>query len=321
MTARAFDVCVLGSFMKDLVARAPRRPRTGETVRGDGFDEFLGGKGVNQAVAAARSGARTAMIGRLGVDRYGDEFADLMAAERIDADQVGRDPVLGTGVGLPVVEANGANSIIIVPRANDAVDAAAVERAGAVIRASRVLLVQLELPVETAVAALRIAHAAGVVTVLNPAPFAPLPPELAGLVDVVVPNEVEAEQLTGQPCDDDKVVDLAHRLGLQIANRGAVLTLGGRGAVAVDLDRSPALTQWLPAYDVDVRDTVGAGDAFCGALAARLAAGDNLVDAARFANAAGALATTRPGAVPAMPRSAEIADLMVAAPAAVAPLT
>ncbi|MDI1463135.1 ribokinase [Catellatospora sp. KI3] len=311
---RAYDVCVLGSFMKDLIAQAPRRPETGETLRGHGFYEALGGKGLNQAVAAARAGARVAMVGRLGADRYGEEFLLMLAQEGIDASQVHRDADLGTGVGLPVVEPTGANSIIIVPRANEAVTAADVEAAAGVIRSSRILLVQLELPVEAVVAALRLARAAGVFTVLNPAPYADLPGEIADLVDVIVPNEVEAEQLTGLSCRGDAALGVALKLRRDFAGTGAVVTLGGRGVVVVDRDTDEPEPGWrmnaLNAYDVDVVDTVGAGDAFCGALTARLAAGDSLLAATEFASAAGALAVTRHGSAPAMPALDEITALL-----------
>jgi ribokinase len=313
-----FDVCVLGSFMKDLVAEAPRRPKAGATLRGNGFAEHLGGKGFNQAVAAARSGARTAMIGRVGADRYGEEFLELLAAEGIDTTHVRRDPVLGTGVGLPVVEPDGANSIIIVPRANDAVTPDDVAAAADVIRSSRILLVQLELPVTTAITALDLAHRAGMMTVLNPAPYVPLPPELLERVGFVVPNEVEAEALTGMPCTDDRVLEVAQRIRRELAESGAVLTLGARGAVVVDQvpgrhgpqREDEWRTSWLPAYPVNPVDTVGAGDAFCGALAARLAAGDPLRDAAVYASAAAGLATTTQGAAVAMPYHAEIIALL-----------
>lgn len=302
-----FDVCVLGSFMKDLVVAAPRRPRIGETLRGNSFREYLGGKGINQAVAAARCGARTAMLGRVGTDRYGDEFLEMLVAEGIDATHVQRDTVRGTGVGLPVVEPSGANSIIIVPRANDAVAPEDIQAAAPVIRSSKVLLVQLELPVPSAVSALEIAREAGVLTVLNPAPFTLLPPEIAELIDIVVPNEVEAEQLTRIEATDDQVLEVARQLRYGLARRGAVVTLGERGAVVVD---EAGTVKWLPANDVQPVDTVGAGDAFCGALAARLAEGDSLLDAAQFAGAAGGLATTRSGGAPAMPYRPEIEALL-----------
>ncbi|NUT33889.1 MAG: ribokinase [Hamadaea sp.] len=313
--------------MKDLVAQAPRRPRTGETIRGGAFDEYLGGKGFNQAVAAARAGARTAMIGRVGDDRHGAEFLGMLADEGVDAAFVQRDTVSGTGVGLPVVEPDGSNSIIIVPRANDAVTDDDVLAAAMTIQRSRVLLVQLEVPQPAVLAALHLARSAGVLTILNPAPSAPLPEDIGLLVDVVVPNEVEAESLTGLPCHGDAVLGTAPKLRRRLARRGAVITLGGRGVVVVDrgdadrgvpADAVDEFSGWrtnvLNPLAVDTVDTVGAGDAFCGALAARLAAGDDLLRAAEYANAAGALATTRRGTAPAMPHRAEIEALLNRAP-------
>ncbi|RBQ21849.1 ribokinase [Spongiactinospora rosea] len=305
---RRFDVCVLGSFMKDLVASAPYRPRTGETLRGTGFAEFLGGKGVNQAVAAARAGATAAMIGRLGDDRYGQEFIDLLRDEGIDASCVVRDGELGTGVGLPVVEPGGANSIIIVPRANDAMRPSDIARAAPVIAASKVLAVQLELPVEVSFAALRTARENGVLTLLNPAPYTAIPTDIHPYVDILIPNQVEAEQLLGYPPDGEDarsaVGDLCDRFGC----RGVVLTLGERGAIVARRDPGTGMLDItpVPASAVTAVDTVGAGDAFCGALAARLARGEDLVAAARFANAAAGIATTRPGAVAGMPYLPEI---------------
>ncbi|NUR98844.1 MAG: ribokinase, partial [Kribbellaceae bacterium] len=208
------DVCVLGSFMKDLVASAERRPLPGETLHGTGFAEFLGGKGVNQAIAAARMGARTAIVGTIGEDRYGEEFLELLASNGVDTSWVVRHPSLGTGVGLPLVLPDGGNSIIIVSRANAAITTADVEAAADVLTSSKVLSVQLELPVEASHAALRLASTAGVTTILTPAPVGPVDAALAGLagyVDVLVPNEVEAAALTGLNCDDESQVPMIAR--------------------------------------------------------------------------------------------------------------
>ncbi|WP_163504855.1 ribokinase [Fodinicola acaciae] len=305
-----FDVCVVGSFMKDLVARVPRLPRRGETLHGEDFAEFLGGKGVNQAVAAARSGARTAIVGRLGADRYGEEFLALLAAEGIDAERVSVREGAGTGVGLPVVEPDGSNAIVIVPRANATLTAADIGAAADRIAGASIVTVQLELPMETAVEALRIASAAGTTTILNPAPMHPsLPPDLLAYADIVVPNAVEAEQLTGRHCDGDEALAVAVETAERFCRRGCVLTLGERGSIVVE-GGDPV---WLPAHQVATVDTVGAGDAFCGALAARLAAGDSLVEAARYANAAGGLSTTIAGAVDGIPSTEAISALLAKA--------
>ncbi|MEV6281761.1 ribokinase [Kribbella sp. NPDC051770] len=304
-----YDVCVLGSFMKDLVASAERRPLPGETLHGTGFAEFLGGKGVNQAIAAARMGARTAIVGTIGDDRYGEEFLELLKTDDVDTDWVIRHPSLGTGVGLPLVLPDGSNSIIIVSRANAAITPDDIEAAAGVLTGSRVLSVQLELPVEASRAALRLASAAGVTTILTPAPVGPVDPSLAAYVDILVPNEVEAAALTGLDCDDESQVPvIARKLADEWELRGCVVTLGSRGAYV--LDRTAGIEQRVPAYRVDTVDTVGAGDAFCGSLAASLAEGAALVEAVQLANACGALSTTVNGAAASAPSRASAQALL-----------
>ncbi|MFD7155928.1 ribokinase [Kribbella sp. GL6] len=303
------DVCVLGSFMKDLVASAERRPLPGETLHGTGFAEHLGGKGVNQAIAAARMGARTAIVGTIGEDRYGEEFLELLRSNGVDTSWVVRHPSLGTGVGLPLVLPDGGNSIIIVSRANAAITAVEVEAARDILTGSKVLSVQLELPVEASHAALRLASAAGVTTILTPAPVGPIDPALATYVDILVPNEVEAAALTGLDCDDESQVPMiARKLAEDWDLRGCVVTLGARGAYV--LDRAGSFEERIAPYTVDTIDTVGAGDAFCGSLAASLAAGAPLVDAVRLANAAGALSTTVNGAAASAPTHAAALTLL-----------
>jgi len=301
-----YDVCVLGSFMKDLVASAERRPLPGETLHGTGFAEFLGGKGVNQAIAAARMGARTAIVGTIGDDRYGEEFLELLKRDGVDTDWVVRHPELGTGVGLPLVLPDGSNSIIIVSRANAAITVADIDAAAAVLTSSAVLSVQLELPVEASRAALQLASAAGVTTILTPAPVGPVDPSLAAFVDILVPNEMEAAALTGLDCDDSQVPEIARRLADAWDLRGCVITLGARGAFVL----ADGVEMLVPAHPVATVDTVGAGDAFCGSLAASLAAGAGLVDAVRLANAAGALSTTINGAAASAPSRAAAVALL-----------
>ncbi|MGW6280631.1 ribokinase [Kribbella sp. NPDC055071] len=304
-----YDVCVLGSFMKDLVASAERRPLPGETLHGTGFAEFLGGKGVNQAIAAARMGARTAIVGTIGADRYGEEFLELLASDGVDTSWVVRHPSLGTGVGLPLVLPDGGNSIIIVSRANAAITPADVEAAAEVLTASKVLSVQLELPVEASHTALRLASDAGVTTILTPAPVRGVDSTVASYVDILVPNEIEAAALTGLDCDDSTQVPvIARRLADSWDLRGCVVTLGARGAFVVD--RATEVEVWVDAHAVATVDTVGAGDAFCGSLAASLASGAGLVDAVRLANAAGALSTTVNGAADSAPARAAALALL-----------
>ncbi|WP_024286428.1 ribokinase [Cellulomonas sp. KRMCY2] len=293
-------VCVVGSFMMDLVASAPRRPLPGETLVGTDFGTYLGGKGFNQAVAAVRAGATTYLVGRLGSDEFGTSFREAMRIENVQFDGVVVDAEVGTGVGLPVVEPDGQNSIIIVPRANLRVDVQQIESARQTLTDAAVLLLQLELPVGTALAAARTAHGAGTVVVLNPAPSAPLPGALLDHVDVVVPNEVELLDLAGLPgADVGRAAMALHRQW----GTDVVVTLGSRGVLVLTGGDEP---RHVPAHHVTALDTVGAGDTFCGYLGAGLADGRPLLDAVVTANAAAAIAVTRRGGAEAAPRRHEV---------------
>ena len=298
-------VCVVGSFMMDLVVRTSRRPAVGETVIGQSLDFFLGGKGFNQAVASARYGAPTAMVGRIGTDAFGDQFVDALAREGIDATHVTRDPSVGTGAGLPVVDDSGANSIIVVPQANTRCSPALIDDAGSVIAGAAVVLAQLELPYESVMRALQLARAAGAKTILNPAPMGDASLEqFRGLVDLITPNEAEAAAIA--PGAGEDPVAIAQAVARVLDAPAVLLTLGEKGALLWD---GGAVTRF-DAHDVAVVDTVGAGDATCGALAAAWALGASLADAARVGNAAGALAVTKSGAEPSMPTRAHVDRLL-----------
>lgn len=283
-----FDVCVVGSANLDLVADVDRLPGPGETVPGYSYAEYPGGKGLNQAVAAARSGASTSFVGCVGRDAAAAVVLDVMAGDGIDTGRVTRvdEP---TGRALIGVAASGENSIIVVAGANGLVDAGDMPPA-------RVVLTQLEVPLAAVQEALEAGRAMGAITVLNPAPARPLPESLLALCDIVVPNEHEAELMGGA----------AHLLAL--GARAVVVTLGKRGADMHTADGVEHIDPFL----VTPVDTTAAGDSFCGALCARLAAGDPLAAALRFAAAAGALCTTRRGAVPSIPHHAEIDRLLSA---------
>src|SRR5512141_424272 len=190
-------IVVVGSFNMDLVVRTPRRPVRGETVMGSEFGMFPGGKGFNQAIAAARLGARVTMAGRVGSDHFGDLFLNALRAEGVCSQAVMRDPVVGTGVGLPVIGEDGDNAIVVVPRANMAMTATDVDAVTAEIASADALLLQLEVPQAVSRRAAEIACNAGTLVVLNPAPAAPLADEFVALADVLVPNEFEAQALTG----------------------------------------------------------------------------------------------------------------------------
>jgi ribokinase len=278
-----FDVCVVGSANLDLVATAARAPAPGETVLGHSYAEHPGGKGLNQAVAAARSGANTAFLGALGSDAAGALLRQVLEVDGIDHTGVHVVDDLPTGRALITVGDDGENSIVVVPGANATVVVDSMP-------AAHVVLAQLEIPLDAVIAAFRLGRATGSTTVLNPAPAAELPIELLALTDVVVPNEHEVELLGGPE---------------HLLERGpgtVVVTLGRDGAMWYSATGSTA----IPPLPVDPVDTTAAGDAFCGALCARLAAGDQIDVALTWAAAAGALATTAAGAVPSLPRAAAI---------------
>jgi ribokinase len=300
-------VSVVGSFNVDLVFGAPRLPERGETLAGSAFGMFIGGKGANQAVAAARAGARVDMIGRLGDDAFGRDVLGALEEEGVGLRNVVRDPHEGTGVAGIVVEPHGGNAIIVVPRANMRLTEQDVRKARGAIAASDVLLLQLEVPLEASLAAAKIARQAGVRVLLNPAPAQTLPDALYALVDVLTPNESETLFLTGTPATTrEGAFDAARALAAR-GVKDVLLTLGERGALVLERGQEPVLVS-SPA--VEAVDTTAAGDAFCGALGVALAEGKPLVDAARFACAAGALACTVMGAGPSLPRRERIEELL-----------
>jgi ribokinase len=262
-------------------------------VLGSEYAEHPGGKGLNQAVAAARSGAVTAFVGAVGADHAGERLRGVASNEGIDVSGLGTAQA-PTGRALIGVDDRAENSIIVVPGANGTVTA---DQVAGSMPTARVVLVQLEIPVDAVIAALAAGRAAGARTVLNPAPAADLPDELLALCDVVVPNEHELELVGGVEA-------------LRAAGVGAVVvTLGSRGVRVITADGATDVA----AFPVTPVDTTGAGDSFCGALSARLAAGDDLLDAVRYAAAAGALATTVAGAVPSLPRAGAVRALLNAA--------
>jgi ribokinase len=296
-------VVVVGAFNLDLVFWAERRPQRGETLAGQQFGMFPGGKGFNQAVAAARLGAQVTMVGRLGLDSFAEPILETLAAGGIESRYVIRDPNAGTGLASIWVEADGSNSIITVAGANGRLSPADIDAAASAIRASDVLLFQLETPAEASLRAVELARESGALTVFNPAPATPFPEALWQLCGIVVPNEVEAAMLSGFSADDPRG---AARELLARGPQAVVATLGEQGVLLV----TPDGEKHLPAHRVEVIDSVAAGDAFCGALAVRLAEGAPLVDAVRFANAAGALAVTVAGAAPSMPQRQAVEGLL-----------
>lgn len=302
-------VAVVGSFNMDLVFTTDRRPQRGETIIGRSFSMFLGGKGQNQALAAARLGARVPMIGRLGRDDFGRRIREAIVSEGIDAQHVGEDDEASTGTAAIIIDAEGDNSILIVSGANFQITAEHIDHARDAIAGADVLMMQLEIAPVAIQRAAEVAHAAGVPLVLNPAPARPLADELLRLVGVLTPNEIETEMLTGISVADDESAARAARALLARGVGAVVLTLGARGALLA----TAAGIERVPGFAVQVVDTTAAGDAFCAGLAVRMASGDSLADAVRYANAVGALATTVLGAAPAMPTRAAVERFIASA--------
>ncbi|MBT3180239.1 MAG: ribokinase [Candidatus Marinimicrobia bacterium] len=299
-------VTVVGSFMYDLVATVPRRPRAGETLVGDSFGMFLGGKGANQAIAASRAGATVTMIGRLGNDLFGKQFLEKFSQEGINTDFVVQDKENGTGIGMPLIDSSGDNSIVIIPQANMALTVKNINQAEASIAKADVLVMQCEVPLEANQRAAEIAKENGTLVILNPAPAQLIPNHTLELVDIITPNETETEILTGLPTKTEDEVILAGKSLLSKGVKTVILTLGERGSMLLTKNGEKI----IPAFDVNAVDTTAAGDSFCGALAASLADGKSINSSVEIANAAGALAVTILGAEPSLPHRDAIESLL-----------
>ena len=310
MNRRTPKVTVVGSLNIDLVCHATRRPDKGETLIGDAFNIFTGGKGFNQATAAARLGAEVTLIGSVGADPFGEMLRTAAENEHINSRFVTRRTDIGTGVATIVVEPDGDNSIIVVPRANMALTTADIDAAADCIANADVLLLQLETPIATSEHAAAIAKQHGTRVVLNPAPAQPLPDSLLKYVDILTPNQSETELLSGLPVSSSeeafRAAEVLRARMVATENAAVVLTLGEHGALILTETTSESVS----ALSVEPIDTTGAGDAFCGALATALASGESLHSAVTFANAAGAAAVTVVGATPSMPTRAKIEYLL-----------
>lgn len=324
-------IAVIGSINMDLVIRLPRIPRPGESVIGGDLARFAGGKGANQAVAAARLGADAMLVGRVGDDDFGRSLMDTLRENRVNFDHVGVTPGVATGVGCISLSESGENAIAVGPGANMRVTPADIDAAAEEIRRCRVCLLQLELPLATVAYALRRCRAMGVETVLDYAPAPAKVMEELLAADVITPNEGEAAMLAasydsvfrdrlssqspGAVLHDSARGDAPpdwERLARTICARGTgsvVLKLGARGAF-LHTQRESVL---VPPFAIEPVDTVGAGDAFTAGLGVAIAEGQPWPDAVRFANAAGALACLTAGAIPSMPDRAAVAKLLAGA--------
>lgn len=297
---------MLGSSNTDMIVRVPRLPGPGETLLGGAFTTAAGGKGANQAVAAARAGARVCFIARLGSDALGDEALLGFQTEGIDTSAITRDPSLPSGVALIFVADSGENSIAVAGGANEALVPEVVRAAAVSLRNAHCVLLQLETPLASAIEAARLAKQAGALVVLNPAPAQVLPEALLKNVDWLTPNEHEAMLLSGIKVFDLESARCAARFLRAQGPRAVILTLGAAGAFV----SSPDFEDLVPGFQMKAVDTTAAGDVFNGALAVRLAEGASLREAVRFAHAAAALSVTRLGAQPSIPFRSEIDSLL-----------
>jgi ribokinase len=297
-------VCVVGSLNMDLVVKAPRLPRIGETVMGGTFSTSPGGKGANQAVAAARLGARVAMVGRIGRDAFGQQLVEGLRRDGIDVARVRADPGTATGVAFIGVDQSGRNMIMVASGANLRVTSEDADEARDTIAEARVLLVQLEVSVAATLRAAEIAKASGVLVCLDPAPAVPFPDALYACVDVINPNEVEAQALTGvevrSAADAERAAEALRARGPRVA----VVKLGERGAFYLTPDGGGL----VPAMPVEAVDTTAAGDAFAAALGVALGEGQTVPDAVAFATRAAGIKVTRMGAQTGLPTRAEVEE-------------
>ena len=300
------SILVIGSLNMDFIARVPRFPLPGETVLGESFARAPGGKGANQAVAASRLGGAVRMIGRVGDDEFGRFLRGTLEEAHVDATEARADPGSSTGLAFILVNTEGQNSIVAIQGANLTIRREDIRSLGNLLDEAAILLVQLEIPVESVEEALRQARQRGVRVVLESGPPRRLPDELLGQVDVLSPNETELASIVDREVRSPDEVEGAVDQVLSLGVGSVVLKLGEQGCLVA----TPQMRERIAAFRVRAVDTTGAGDAFTAALAVALTEGNGLRDAATFANAAGALATTRPGAQPSMPHRAEVVELL-----------
>lgn len=300
--AEEVHVVVVGSTNFDLVVKADRLPKEGESMLATNLKFFPGGKGANQAVGIARLGAKTTFIGSVGQDMIGDFLIRGLESNGIDTGWVKRDPNCTTGCAFIMLFPNGNNSIVVDPAANFSLKRADIEHAQEVIDRADALCTVLEVPLEVVEASLRAARKAGKLTVLDAGPPRHCPAEIIKLADIVSPNETELEQLTGEQVSGRVSAQEAAEKLLDMGAKTVVLKLGNDGAMLV----TRRATKHFPAYKVEPVDPTAAGDAFTAALTLRVAAGAAIEDAIRYANMAGALAVTKLGAQPSLPTREEV---------------
>lgn len=292
-----YDILVIGSLNADLVVRSPRFPQPGETISGSDLLTIPGGKGANQAVAAARQNVNVAMVGRVGKDNFAPFLIENLNSNQVNTLHVAQDNV-ATGTAIIVVDENGQNSIVLSPGANGKVDSQDVDSSPD----AKILLLQFEIPMDSVLYAAKRYKAKGTTVILNPAPARHIPDELLAAVDILVPNESELSLLTNMHVTDVKSAELAAKEILKHGVKTVIVTLGSKGALMVT---SSQVTQ-VDTYKVNVVDTTAAGDAFIGGFASAILSEKSLEESVRYGCACGALATTKLGAQPSLPTKEEV---------------
>lgn len=306
-------IVIIGSSNTDMVMRVKEFPKPGETILGEDFLQNLGGKGANQAVACARLGGDTAFVGKLGKDALGDNTLKVLSQEKLDLTYLTQTPEAPSGTAFITVDSHGENSIVVVAGANNQLSAQDIDDADALLREASVVLMQLESPVETLAYAAQKAHNYGAKVVLNPAPAptSPLPKELLQNVDLLIPNETEAQKISGMDAvDESNLKECIHKIQT-IGISDVVITLGSHGAATL-MNDEPVI---VPAVKVKPVDTTAAGDTFCGALCVMLAQGKDLKEAITFACKASSVTCTRMGAQQSIPSIEELGLTPDSAPA------
>lgn len=299
-------ITIVGSVNMDLVFRTPRMPVSGETILGHDFQQIAGGKGANQAVAAARQGGAVTLIGCVGDDHFGTQMLASLAHDGVDISYVVRQVGMATGIAGVWVDDQGHNSIVITPGANQALSNSDIDAAAGVIKSAEFLLCQLETPLGSVVRAIDIAKQHGVMVIFNPAPMQPLEQALLRMIDYLIVNETEASQLSGVEVYDDETASFAATKLLESGVGAVLLTMGARGVLIAQ----PGVMIAIPAVSVEVVDTTAAGDTFTGAFAVALARGLNVVDAGVEAQYVAALSVTALGAQTSIPQRHEVEQFM-----------
>lgn len=300
------SIVVIGSLNMDMVVRTIRAPGAGETLFGQDFALSPGGKGANQAVSAARLGGEITMIGRVGKDTFGSELLEIMRQEAINIEHISVSEQQATGVASIVIEEDGENRIIVVPGANIELTVEDIQKLESVISQAQLVVMQLEMDLSMSEHAVAIAHKYGIPLILNPAPARALKDEMLSQVTYLTPNETEAGVLSGMTVDSLESAQQAARILLEKGVQNVIMTLGSKGALIVNHEGSIT----IPGFKVKAIDTVAAGDSFNGALAQQLTLGKTLEEAVSFANAVGALAVGKQGAIPSLPQLSEVEEFL-----------